>query len=94
VLFMLVDYLSHNKSKPFPKRKRFFTGYRKEIRSIIEEGVRCGTFRKVDVGSVVIAITMTIDGLMFQMFLFPQTFSVEKIGSILIDMVLGYLKVK
>ena len=94
VIFMLVDYLSHNKTKSSRKREGYFSGYREEIRSIIEEGIKLGTFRKVDVESAVTSITIVIDGLMFQMLLMPASINVKKMSQSLIDMILTYLKAK
>ena len=94
VIFMLVDYLSHNKTKSSRKREGYFSGYREEIRSIIEEGIKLGTFRKVDVESAVTSITIAIDGLMFQMLLMPASINVKKMSQSLIDMILTYLKAK
>ena len=94
VIFMLVDYLSHNKTESSRKREGYFSGYREEIRSIIEEGIKLGTFRKVDVESAVTSITIAIDGLMFQMLLMPASINVKKMSQSLIDMILTYLKAK
>jgi TetR/AcrR family fatty acid metabolism transcriptional regulator len=94
VLFMLVDYLSHNSAKAFRKSEGYFSGYREEIHSIIEEGITLGTFKKVEVESAVTAITMIMDGLMFQMFLVPKTFTLKEMSQVLIDIILMYLKAK
>jgi TetR/AcrR family fatty acid metabolism transcriptional regulator len=94
VIFMLVDYLSHNSAESSRKREGYFSGYREEIRSIIEEGIKLGTFRKVDVESAVTSITIAIDGLMFQMLLMPASINVKKTSQSLIDMILTYLKAK
>jgi len=94
VIFILVDYLSHKRDKSSRKREGYFSGYREEIRSIVEEGIRMKTFRKVDVESAVTAITIAIDGLMFQMLLMPKSINLKKMIPVLIEMILTYLKAK
>jgi AcrR family transcriptional regulator len=95
VLFTLVDYLTHNTSRKgtsLYKGKKFFTGYRNDIRRVVEEGIRSGAFKKMDVDLMVTLITMVLDGMMFQMFLFPKGFPVKDIGPIITNMVLTYVK--
>jgi AcrR family transcriptional regulator len=95
VLFMLVDYLAHRRArqgKLFYNRRKYFTAYRSEIRSIVKEGVRRGAFKKVDVDLMVTIITMILDGLMFQTFLFPRALPVDKVGPVITKMILAYLE--
>lgn len=95
--YIMLDFRVENRSNSedafeISQFARLYKDYRKEMGAIIEEGIKDKTFRKVDtdyVASIIMGIT---EGLMFQWICDRRAFTLKKIGSVITNMILAYLK--
>ena len=96
-IHILFDFQAENRGEEGESYDKFQFGrmykdFRREVASIIKEGIQDGSFKKVDPDYIASIIISSVEGLMFQWLYDRRAFSLKKMGSVLTDMILNNIK--